>query len=212
MAFTLRRDTTSVPVAGYQDTDFIDVVAWEPGCAVDEAGTTNGSGLFTCAHKPLLDVDHDSVRAILAMPSEGRDIDARKSTGEQLYVGSVSPLNGTMILYTDAGKTNPYASSAAKVTYWYAMGVLAPTVLHGKKTVAVAGTEEALAVSTPCSRVRIKALFANTGNVYVGDSVVSSADGYVLRANEEVELLIDDLSKVYIDVDVSAEGVTYLGS
>lgn len=212
MTFTLRRDTSNVPVAGFQDTDYIDVIAWQPCRVVDEVHTTDGSGLFTCDNKPLLDIDHDTSRAILGVPT-GRDIDARKvSDSSQLYVTVVDARAGTMTLFTDAGKTNPFATSAAKVTYWYGKGLLEPVLLHGKKTVTVAGTEEALAAATPCRRVRVKALFANSGNVYVGDSTVGSADGYVLRANEEVEVFVDDLSKVYIDVDVSGEGVTYLGS
>jgi hypothetical protein len=215
MAFTLRRDSSNVPVAAFQDTDFIDVVAWVPGKVVDEVGTTNGSGLFTCARKPLLDIDHDASRVISGVGNGGLDIDARTSPGgTQLYVGTVSALAGTMLLYTDVGRTNPYASLAAKVTYWYARGAVASAaVVNGKKTVAAAGTQEALVASAkPCSRVRLKALFANTGNVYVGDSTVDSATGFILRANEEVKLQIDDLSTVYIDVDVNGEGVTFLGS
>jgi hypothetical protein len=214
MAFTLRRDTSNVPVAGFQDTDFIDVVAWEACRVIDEVATTNGAGLFTCLNKPLLDIDHDTARAILGVPS-GLDIDARKvSDSSQLYVTVVDARLGTMTLFTDAGKTNPFASTAAKVTYWYARGAVSGSVVrNGQKTITTPGTQEPLVASpTPCNRVWIRALHDNTENVYVGDSAVSSSTGYVLAADEAVELFIDDLGKVYIDVDVTTEGVKFLGS
>lgn len=84
------------------------------------------------------------------------------------------------------------------------------TISSGKKTVAVAGTAEALAGSTTIKSVTIKALAANTGNVYVGDSGVSSTNGFVLEAGETVSLDINNLTSVYIDVDTSGQGVTYI--
>ena len=86
-------------------------------------------------------------------------------------------------------------------------------VYNGKKTVTTAGTQLALASSQIVTHgVRIKALVGNTNNVYVGDSSVSSATGYVLDAGEELYLQIVNLATVYIDVDTNGEGVTYIAS
>lgn len=89
-----------------------------------------------------------------------------------------------------------------------------PTAIHhGQKTVTTAGTEEALASSQALvSGVHIKALAANTGNVYVGANPVTSSTGYVLDAGEEVFLEVANLATVYIDVDTNGEGVSYVGS
>lgn len=84
------------------------------------------------------------------------------------------------------------------------------TVGNGKKTVTSAGTAEALASSTSSASVTIRALGTNTGQVYVGDSGVDSTNGYQLDAGDTVSLDIDNVSDVYIDVDTSTEGVTYL--
>lgn len=86
-------------------------------------------------------------------------------------------------------------------------------VLHNKKTVASAGTQEALAGSSVLKHsVTIKALAGNTNNVYVGSSTVSSANGYVLDAGETLTLQISNLNLVYIDVDTNGEGVTFIAS
>jgi len=90
---------------------------------------------------------------------------------------------------------------------------LSPTLVHGKKVVAVPGTEEALAGSTALtSGVTVKALHTNTNMVYVGANPVTSATGFVLDAGEEIFIEIANLATIYIDVDTAGEGVTYIGS
>lgn len=90
---------------------------------------------------------------------------------------------------------------------------LPSTVVHGQKTVTTAGTQVALGSTTTLYRgVRIKALHGNTGWIYVGASSVSSADGFVLDAGEEVYVETGNLDDVYIDSSVNGEGVSYIGS
>lgn len=85
-------------------------------------------------------------------------------------------------------------------------------IVHGQKTVASAGTEEALGASTELtSGVRVKALAGNTNNVYVGANPVTSGTGFVLDAGEEVFIEVANLATVYIDVDTNGEGVSYIG-
>ena len=93
-------------------------------------------------------------------------------------------------------------------------GLSVPTTIrNGKKTVTTAGTRVALVgSSTSCAAVIIRALSANTGTIYVGDSSVSSSNGHTLSAGESVGLAINDLASVYIDSSVNGEGVTFLGS
>jgi len=85
------------------------------------------------------------------------------------------------------------------------------SIRNGQKTVTTAGTAEALAASSACLSVTIKALAANTNNVYVGTAAVDSTNGYVLQAGESISFDIDNLADIYLDVDTNGEGVSYLG-
>jgi len=83
--------------------------------------------------------------------------------------------------------------------------------IYGAKTVGVAGTAEALSTDTIEHIVYIKAMTSNTGNLYVGDSAVSSANGFPLAAGEQISLQTRDLSKIYLDTDTGGEGVKFIG-
>lgn len=86
------------------------------------------------------------------------------------------------------------------------------TVIAGQKTVTTAGTQVALGTSTvlPSGLLRIKALHANTGMIYVGSSTVDSSTGFVLDAGEEIVVPINNLASVYIDSSENGEGVSYI--
>jgi hypothetical protein len=83
----------------------------------------------------------------------------------------------------------------------------------GVKNVAVAGTAEPLASSTPCKKVIITAKETNSDVICVGGSEVialaGTRTGSPLEANESVVVEIDDLNKIYINSVVSGEGATY---
>lgn len=85
------------------------------------------------------------------------------------------------------------------------------TVFNGKTTVTAAGTRVVLAASTTVKSVTIKALSTNTGLIYVGNSTVSSANGFQLAAGDTISMDIANLNTVNIDSSVSGEGVTYIG-
>ena len=87
----------------------------------------------------------------------------------------------------------------------------ATAIGDGKKTVTTAGTAVQLTTtSTPAKMVRITANGANTGNIFVGGSTIDSTRGKQLVTLQDIQLEIDDLSKVYIDASVNGEGVTYV--
>lgn len=88
------------------------------------------------------------------------------------------------------------------------------TVIDGRKTVAAAGTREALAgAATAARRVDITALSANTGTVVIGGSTCVAAAGArrgtPLLAGDTVTVHISDLANLYIDATVNGEGVSY---
>ena len=94
-----------------------------------------------------------------------------------------------------------------------AIGSLTPPSIfaHGNRTTN-AGTAVALtAATTTCSSVLITAMVTNTGYVYIGGAAVSAANyGKRLASGAWVKIDIDDLAKVFFDVSVNGEGVTFL--
>lgn len=84
-----------------------------------------------------------------------------------------------------------------------------PSTFGNGKTTTNASTAVVIKSDTTIKGVTVKALTTNTGLVYVGDSSVSSANGFELQAGESVSIDIDNTNKVYFDVSVNGEGVTY---
>ena len=85
-------------------------------------------------------------------------------------------------------------------------------ITTGQATVTVAGTAELLiTMGQRATRITIKALAANTGDIYVGPSTVDSADGFILDAGEEVTIVVETgETAIYIDSSVNGEGVSYI--
>lgn len=86
------------------------------------------------------------------------------------------------------------------------------TVGSGSKAVTTAGTRVQLSgISVPCKKVIVQSLFANTGNMYLGDSTVSSANGLTLYPGAATSFIVtpSNLNLLYIDSAVNGEGVSY---
>lgn len=87
------------------------------------------------------------------------------------------------------------------------------SIFHGVTTVTIAGTDVALAVSTPCVKIDIQAQTDNTGFIAVGgqgvDATEATGTGIELEAGDVYSLEIDNLADIYIDATVSGEGVRY---
>lgn len=84
------------------------------------------------------------------------------------------------------------------------------TVADGNKDVTTAGSAEPLvASSTPFKNLDVQAKFANTGNIYIGGSTVSSSRGIALVPGSSRNYKNGDLNDIYIDVDTNGEGVTF---
>lgn len=88
-----------------------------------------------------------------------------------------------------------------------------------QKLVTTAGTAVALSATKKLlSKVKVRALTTNTGAIFIGDSTVSASVGYPLAAGVEIDLDdllsnnsdVIDLSKIYIDSAVDAEGVAFI--
>lgn len=86
--------------------------------------------------------------------------------------------------------------------------------LSGQKAVTAHGTAVALGTQAINGPLMVKALLANTNNVYVGNDGagdVTSANGMQLDAGEVIIFsYVGNLSSIYIDSDTDGEGVSWL--
>lgn len=79
------------------------------------------------------------------------------------------------------------------------------------QTVTTAGVRVQLTTtSTPCKKVLITALGSNSGNIWVGGATVANGRGKQLVPLQDIEIWIDDLSKIYIDATSDGDSVGYL--
>lgn len=84
----------------------------------------------------------------------------------------------------------------------------------GRKVVTTAGTAVRLAsTNTRCAKVTVMAEIDNTGYIVIGDSTVVAAlatrRGVPLSAGSSVTINIEDLYQLWIDSEVSGDGVTF---
>lgn len=117
--------------------------------------------------------------------------------------------------YTDQQALNQIVALLSGSVPLASLPTSSPT--QGEKDVTAAGTGEMLiGSSTNCRVLTIQAKPGNAGNIYVGDTLVSSAAyGFVLTAGESVSLVAQmgtklDISEHYIDSDNNGEGVTFM--
>lgn len=84
----------------------------------------------------------------------------------------------------------------------------------GQKTVAANGTAEALGSQIVNGPLMVKALLANTNNVYIGNDGaddVASGNGLELDAGEVVIFdYVGNLASLWLDVDTNGEGVAWI--
>lgn len=81
----------------------------------------------------------------------------------------------------------------------------------GQKTVTTAGTRVALGTDVVNSSLIIKADPANTGKIYVGDVTVTSSNGFILAAGDQI--IIDEagrLMDIYIDASANTQNVCWI--
>ena len=87
-----------------------------------------------------------------------------------------------------------------------------PAIVAGEKTVAAAGTAEALSAAKRVKALAIVAKAGNTGQVYIGGSDVSSATNDGLDAGEVLSFEAEgwmNLADIYVDSGVNGEGVDF---
>src|SRR3990167_4739915 len=83
-------------------------------------------------------------------------------------------------------------------------------VTFGQNTIGTAGTAEVLGTTANVKSCSMRANTGNTGNLYIGDSTVDSANGRILDASDPLDLDLDSTSDVYVDADTSGDGYSFI--
>lgn len=132
--------------------------------------------------------------------------------GENTTLGSKADVAAT------SGDATPFSSIALlkgifnKLTNTLTVQVSGSNApLSGQKTVAAAGTAEALGGDQEYKKITVIADADNTGDIYIGASVVDSVTGGKLPAGGWVDLEFVNTNEIYIDAEVSGEGVSWIG-
>jgi len=87
------------------------------------------------------------------------------------------------------------------------------TLIHGQTTVATAGTAVLVVASQITDTITIKANPDNSGNIYVGDSGVGSANGYILEEGESISIDANHAgTNIFIDADTDGDGVSFIAA
>ena len=122
---------------------------------------------------------------------------------------SVIAVPTTELVMDSQGNLAPKPVAADGVTPLMALSGN-PTIQTGQKTVASPGTRQQLiATSTPCHRVYVATLLTNSGNIFLGGSAVSSANGLIMPPGLSEWFNIADVSVLYIDAAVANDGVSW---
>lgn len=86
-----------------------------------------------------------------------------------------------------------------------------PSVLqYGHATVSVTGTAVQLTAGA-CNAVIVQGLAGNAGNVVIGDSAVTTANGFQLQPGQATGIAINNVNAIWVN-GTSGDGVCWIGS
>lgn len=129
---------------------------------------------------------------------------------EDLKTAIILAAGSAIIGKVGIDQTTPGTTNGVQVNNTVTTSQASPTtIFNGKTLVTTATTRVVLASSQAIKSVTIKALSTNGGVIYVGDTSVSSTNGFQLSAGDSVSMDIANLNTVNIDSSVNGEGVTY---
>jgi len=137
-------------------------------------------------------------------------VDGTVTYGTRLYKPGFEPVDCTSCAADTTDFETNYKSGANEP-----VGVPAHVnlLVYGHTNVTTAGTRVLLIDGTTKTHtITIKANSTNTGNIYVGDDLVTSANGFILEPGTTMSIDHDNKMKnVYIDADTNGEGVSHVG-
>ena len=114
-------------------------------------------------------------------------------TASQL--STLTPLTSVAVTQS----TSPWVTSESALT---SLGT-------AQLNVTTAGSRVQLGTNA-CKSVTIKAKTTNTGNIFVGNVTVTSANGFILGSGDSISLDVSNTNLIYIDSSVNGEGISYI--
>ena len=85
------------------------------------------------------------------------------------------------------------------------------SIAHGNNaSISNSSATQLTASSTPCKHVDIMATIANTGIIYIGGSVVTTATGIALYAGDVYSIDIENVNLLYAIASVNGEDVQWV--
>lgn len=121
--FKVRRDssTNNVPTVGYNDgVDAQDVILFG-ACKVTETLVADGTGKITLTHQPvsLTGATFTDTGGVRRGRNLNDDIVVTSVGGATVYyAGSISPIDKTLKVYTNSGRTTVISGGSVSVTYY----------------------------------------------------------------------------------------------
>lgn len=164
------------------------------GAIADAAVTTNTTGTISGKLRGLI--------AILA--------DIWDSTNHRIKVdgsGVTQPISGTVTATQATGTNLHTVIDSGTVT---ANPTTPTSVKYARATISVTNTAVQLG-SNAVSGVIIQALSGNAASIYVGDSSVTTSNGFELQAGQATSVAIDNTNRLYIN-GTASDGVCFIGS
>lgn len=83
---------------------------------------------------------------------------------------------------------------------------------NNQVTVSTAGTRVQLGSNTLTVGVIVQALSTNTGLIYLGDSAVSSGNGFELQAGQATSAGVSNTNALWVDASVNGDKICFIGS
>lgn len=137
-----------------------------------------------------------------------RGVSADATTPNQVDITDRSGRNNGKTRLMDSGEVLIDPATAAAQGNWSGLE-------YGSTSVATSGTAEAVNGGTSLTvpdgvSLAIKAPTGNTDTVYIGDSSVTTTNGFPLEAGDGIELQPTDVANVYVDADSSGDGIRWI--
>lgn len=88
---------------------------------------------------------------------------------------------------------------------------LPSTPLYGQATVSVTNTAVQLSNQALTVGVIVQALAGNVNNVVIGDSSVTTSNGFQLQPGQATSVAVSNVNKLYVN-GTAADGVCWIGS
>ncbi len=122
---------------------------------------------------------------------------------------STQPVSGTVTATQTTGSNLHVVVDSGSITT--STSTLPTTPLYGQTTIATTGTAVQLPNKTLTGGVIVQALAGNAADIYVGDSSVTTSNGFQLQPGQATSVAVGNVDDLYIN-GTAADGVCFIGT